>query len=254
MIMDTLPTGKPPVPLSLAAGQRIVSPALEPVLGWIGEESAGVAQILIFPKELLEPAATQNIIYACNLPAPVRKATPKENDRPSKSASSGARRAETKLLASSLPGGQVSIAQTNGNRGTIGFRWAYAGAQAETGLVWRCFLQLCTPASAGPWTALAQDYVFDPSSGALLGEPASIKAGLKGCSVTITHPDAMLTCFPAQAELVKITRLTADGRARRELENLALYPDRSIVARFTDGMKEKIATAAPASAAPALAA
>jgi hypothetical protein len=64
----------------------------------------------------------------------------------------------------------------------------------------------------------------------------------------------MLTCLPARAALVKITRLTADGRARRELESLALYPDRSVVARFSDGTKAKIATAAPASVAPALAA
>jgi hypothetical protein len=77
---------------------------------------------------------------------------------------------------------------------------------------------------------------------------------LKGCSITITHLEGMLTCLPAQAELVKITRLTADGRAKRELESLTLQPDRSIVARFSDGVKAKVAMAAPASAAPALAA
>jgi hypothetical protein len=227
---------------------------LEPVLGWTGEESARVAEILTFPKEHLEPSATQNILYACNLPAPDRKGVPKENDRPSKPASSGARRSEAKLLASSLPGGQISIVQAKGNRSMVVFRWACVSAQVDTGPVWRCFLQLCTPAATGPWTALAQDYVFDTSSGALVSGPASISAGLKGCSVTVTHPDGMLTCFAAQAELVKVTRLTQDGRGKRELESLALYPDRSIVARFSDGAAAKIATAAPASAAPALAA
>jgi hypothetical protein len=246
--------GSTPVPLSLAAGQRIVSPDLEPVLGWTGDESAGTAEILIFPQDLLKASATQNIVYACNLPAPNPRSTLKENERPAKSASTGARKAEAKLLASSLLGGQISIVAANGNRSGIGFRWACVSAQVATGYVWRCFMQLSTPASAGPWTALSQDYVFDPRSGALLDGPASIRAGLKGCSPTITHPEGMLTCLPAQAELVKITRLTADGWTRRELESLALYPDRNIVARLSDGVTVKIATAAPASAAPALAA
>jgi hypothetical protein len=227
---------------------------LEPVLGWIGDESAGVAEILIFPQDLLKASATQTITYACNLPAPVQKTGVKDKERPAKSASAGARKAEAKLLASSLSGGQISIIAANGNRNTVGFRWACVSAQAATGRVWRCFVQLSTPGTAGPWTAVTQDYVFDLSSGALLDGPASIGAGLKGCSLTIMHPAGMLTCLPAQAELVKITRLTADGRARRELESMALYPDRSIVARFSDGIKEKIATAAPASTAPALAA
>jgi flagellar hook protein FlgE len=253
IMMHAFPPSNTTVPLSLAAGQRIISPALEPVLGWTGDESAGVAEILIFPQDLLKTCATQNIAYACNLPAPEQKTAQKDKERPAK-ASSGARKAEAKLLASSLLGGQISIIAANGNRNSIGFRWACVSGQPATGFVWRCFVQLSTPASAGPWTALGQDYVFDPSSGALLDGPASIRAGLKGCSLTITHPEGMLTCLPAQAELVKITRLTADGRAKRELESLALHPDRSIVARFSDGAKAKIATAAPASVAPALAA
>jgi hypothetical protein len=209
---------------------------------------------LVFPQDLLKASATQTITYACNLPAPAKKTASKDNERPSKSASAGARKAEAKLLSSSLFGGQISIVAANGNRSTVGFRWACVSPQAATGRVWRCFVQLSTPAGAGPWTAVAQDYVFDPSSGALLDGPASIGAGLKGCSLTITHPAGMLTCLPAQAELVKITRLTSDGRAKRELESLALYPDCSIVARFSDGMKAKIATAAPVSIVPALAA
>ena len=36
-----------PVPLSLAAGQRLMTPAMEPVLGWIGVKDAGVAQFLV---------------------------------------------------------------------------------------------------------------------------------------------------------------------------------------------------------------
>ena len=248
------PPGMTPVPLSLAAGQRIVSLALEPVLGWIGDGCGGLAEILIFPQDLLKASATQNIIYACNLPAPDAKTAVKGNEKPSKSASAGARKTEAKLLASSLFGGQIPIIAANGNWNTIGFRWACVNAQAATGLVWRCFVQLSTPAGAGPWTALSEDYVFDARSGALLNGPASIRAGLKGISLTITHPEGRLTCFPAQAELVKITRLTADGRAKRGLESLALYPNSGIVACFSDGTNAQIATAAPASAAPAMAA
>jgi hypothetical protein len=254
MMTRAFPPAKTPVPLSLAAGQRIVSPALEPVLGWTGDDSAGVAEILIFPQGLLKTSATQNITYACNLPAPNTRTVQKGPERPSKPASAGARKAEAKLLASSLLGGQISIITANGNRSGIAFRWACVSADAATGFVWRCFVQLSTPVSTGPWTALAQDYVFDPSSGALLDGPASVRAGLKGCSLTITHPEGKLTCLAAQAELVKITRLTADGRAKRELESLTLHPDHSIMARFSDGTKAKIATAAPASVVPALAA
>jgi hypothetical protein len=245
------PPDNAPVPLSLAAGRRIVSPASEPILGWIGDESHGVAEVLVFPQDLLKTCATQNVTYACNLPAPDQKATPKDNARPK---AAGARKAEAMLLASSLAGGHISVIAANGTRNGVGFRWACVNAQAAAGIVWRCFVQLSTAASAGSWTALGQDYVFDPGSGALLDGPATIRAALKGCSLTITHPEGRLTCLPAQAELVKITRLTADGRAKRELEGLALHADRSVVARFSDGAKAIIATAAPASAAPALAA
>jgi hypothetical protein len=251
MMTRAFPPGNAPVPLSLAAGQRIVSPASEPVLGWIGDDSTGVADFLIFPKDLLKTCATQNITYACNLPAPDQKAVPKDEGR---SKAAGARKAEAKLLASSLLGGQISVIAANGSRNGIGFRWACVNARAATGIIWRCFVQLSTAASAGPWTALKQDYVFDPGSGALVDGPATIRAALKGCSLAITHPEGRLTCLPAQAELVKITRLTADGRAKRELEGLALHADHSVVAQFSDGTKAKIAIAAPASAAPALAA
>src|SRR5262249_3171679 len=103
-MMRAFPPGNTTVPLSLAAGQRIVSPSLEPVLGWTGDESTGVAEILTFPQDLLKICAPQNITYACNLPAPEQKAPPKANGRPAKAASSGARKAEAKLLASSLVG------------------------------------------------------------------------------------------------------------------------------------------------------
>ena len=57
-----------PVPLSIAAGQRIVMPGMDSVLGWIGGESGRAAQALVFPHWLLEPRPAETIAYACNLP------------------------------------------------------------------------------------------------------------------------------------------------------------------------------------------
>ena len=49
-------------------------------------------------------------------------------------------------------------------------------------------------------------------------------------------------------------RISADGWAKRELLSLWLYPDRSIIAQFSDGAQTLIATAAPARSAAILAA
>ena len=46
-----------------------------------------------------------------------------------------------------------------------------------------------------------------------------------------------------------MTHASADGWGRRELAGLFLHPDRSIVARLSDGTETRIATAAPAFAA-----
>jgi hypothetical protein len=67
--------------------------------------------------------------------------------------------------------------------------------------------------------------------------------------LTLLHPEGRLTSFPCQSGCVKVTRLSADGWRRRELLNLMLHADRSIVARFTDGKQSIVATAAPAGAA-----
>ncbi len=70
MFGRTTPPEETPIPLSLAAGQRIVMPGLDQVLGWIGEENTRLAQPLVFPHWLLEPRPSETIAYACNLPAP----------------------------------------------------------------------------------------------------------------------------------------------------------------------------------------
>jgi len=255
MIERALSQGEPPVPLSVGPGQRILTPALDPLPGWIGDESAQTAQALILPPELLEPCATAFISYACNLPASQPPATEAglllEPGQPS--ATIG-RDCEAAFLASSLPGGQVSIVSPGGERNAIGFRWACLTAHASIGAVWRCFLNLRTPLESGLWTGTGQDYVFDAGGGSLLNAPNALKVALGGRVLTLIHPEGMLTCFPSRSQRVKVTRLSASGWARRELKSLMLYPDRSIVARFSDGAQRRIATAAPALAAAAIAA
>jgi len=162
--------------------------------------------------------------------------------------------AEALFLTASLPGGQVSIVSATGERSTIVFRWACVTTLASTGAVWRCFVKLRTRSGAGSWTAVGHDYVFEANSGFLVNAHGSLKVTLEDTTFNLTHPDGQLTCFPALSGLVKVTRASADGWARRELRDLLLYPDRSIVARFSDGTKKQVATAAPARAAAILAA
>ncbi len=244
-----------PVPLIVGPGQRILTPALDPLSGWIGDESAQIAQALILPPELLEPCATAVISYACNLPASQRAATEAgillEPGQPSVTIE---RDSEPAFLASTLPGGQVCIVSPGGERNAVAFRWACLTAHASIGAVWRCFLNLRAPLETGLWTGTGQDYVFEAGGGWLLNAPKASKAALGGRAFTLTHPEGMLTCFPSGSQRVKVTRLSGNGWARRELKSLMLYPDRSIVARFSDGAQQRIATAAPMRAAEAIAA
>lgn len=239
MIERALQAKEQPVPLSLAAGQRIVTPGLDPVLGWIGGEKARTAQALIFPRWLLEASPTENIVYACNLPA----------SAPAMPASRVAQAAGAAFLAASLPGGQAGIVLPDGEPGTVSFRWARVDAQhASSRAVWRCYLKLRTHFNAASWTVLAPDYVFDASSGFLANGPGRLKLTFENIALNLTHPEGRLTCFPAQSGRVKVTRASADGWAKRELRSLFLYPDRSIVAKFSDGDERPIAMAAAAKA------
>lgn len=248
MTKRALPQKEQPVPLSLAAGKRIVTPGLDPVLGWIGNENARIAQALIFPQWLLDPSPTENIAYACNLPAPSFLAHPEQPASPGAPGSA----AEAQFLAASLSGGQVSIVSAEGKRSTIAFRWMCVTAHASIGAVWRCYLKLRTPSS--PWTPAGQDYVFEAGGGFPINVQAKLKVTLCGHTYNLTHPEGRFTCFPSQSGRVKVAQASADGWAKRELQNLLLYPDRSIVARFSDGAETRVATAAPARAAATVAA
>ncbi len=239
---DLLPADEP-VRLTLGAGQRIVTLGLEPVMGWTGPETAR-AQALVLPPWLLKPCATANIAYACVLPAPAPGGE-RLPELPATAGQSGAikRPAEAAFLAGSIPGGQVTIVAADGSLATVAFRWGRVAGTAAAGALWRCFLKL---RPAGLWTPAGQDYLFDPGSGALVTGPAGAKVTLGKRAFKLSHPDGELACVPSRAGRVKVTYASADGWGRRELAGLSLYPDRSIVARLSDGTETRIATAAPA--------
>jgi hypothetical protein len=236
-----------PVPLSVAGGQRIVTPGMDPVLGWIGNENSRAAQALVFPYWLLEPRPTETIAYACNLPAPAQRAQLKRSQlAPPGSAGSGA---DAQFQAASLPGGRVAIITAGGKPGAMAFRWACVSSSESSGAVWRCFMRLYSPSAVSPWTPVAYDYVFEPAGGFLVNTPGSLRVTLGGSSFKLTHPDGGPSCFPSHSGLVKVTHASADGWAKRELQSLWLCPDRAVVARFADGTSARIATAAPAHSA-----
>jgi len=228
-----------PVPLSVVAGHRIVLPGLEPLTGWIGEETPRPDQPLTFPRWLLEPRPTETIVYACNLPAPAARAIAARVPAGSGEA----------LLAASLPGGRSTVYLSGGRPGALLFRWLPAGTSRTGGPVWQCFVRLSTGSATSPWTQAGLDFAFDAGSGLPAHAPGNVRAAAGGSSFLIGFPEAKLTCFPAQSGLVKVTRAEADGWAKRELLSLWLYPDRKVVARFSDGSAMRIATAAPARSA-----
>ena len=247
MIERASPPLESPVPLSVAAGQYIVMPGLDPVLGWIGSENSRAAQALVFPHWLLEPRPTENIVYACNLPA--RAPHDHLEQRLQAEPHTAVSAAEAQFLAASLPGGQAAIVMSNGKSAAIVFRWTCVTANASTGTLWRCFAKLCTPSTVSPWTGTGYDYVFEPTGGFLVNAQGSHRLAVGGSTFRLIHPEGRLTCFPSQSRRVKIARISGDGWVKRELQGLWLCPDRSVVARFSDGSETRIATAAPARAA-----
>jgi|GEM_PF-2915543 len=237
-----------PVQLRLESGQRILAPQGEAILGWLGGGSAGAAQPLTVPVDLLAPRPTSSIVYACNLPA--------EGDDPAavldvsgQLPSEIGRDLEDGFLAASLPGGQTAIITPDGERVTIRFRWFCLTAHVSIGAVWRCFVSMGR-SGAGTWRAIEHDYIFDAGGGFVLNPPGAVAipcADTFTTNVMLSHPDGMLTSFPCNLGRVKITRLATDGWPRRHVLSIMMQDDNRIVAFFSDGRQQIIATAAPSS-------
>jgi hypothetical protein len=237
-----------PVQLRVDSGQRILAPQGEAILGWLGGGSAGAAQTLTVPGNLLAPNPTSSVVYACNLPADgdgpaanldIAGELPSEIDRD----------LEDGFLAASLPGGQTAIITPDGELATIRFRWICLSAHVSIGAVWRCFVFMgCR--GVGAWRAIEHDYIFEAGGGVVLNPPEVVAIPCGGESttfVTLSHPEGTLTSFPCALGRVKVTRLAPDGWPRRHVLGIMMQDDNRIVAFFSDGRQEMIATAAPSS-------
>ena len=102
----------------------------------------------------------------------------------------------------------------------------------------------------GSWRAIEHDYIFEAGGGIVLNSPeaVAIPCGEEFTTcVTLCHPEGMLTSFPCALGRVKVTRLATDGWPRRHVLSIMMQDDNRIVAFFSDGRQEMIATAAPSS-------
>jgi hypothetical protein len=237
----------PPKELDLDNGGRICL-RLEPLLGWTLERGHGAPHQLLFPGELLEPSATTTLVYACNLPAPRLGDRTAPLDFVGQLPEMIGPEAEGDFLAASFPGGQAAVIGGDGERLAAHFRWLCVTAHASIGAVWRCFMRVGARPSGAPWRVVQHDYVFESGGGAVLNPPQNVKAPLApgaALSFKLIHPDGFLTCFPDGSGRVKVTRLQADGWAKRRLLSLWLQADNGVVALFSDGAHKTIAKAAP---------
>jgi hypothetical protein len=237
----------PPRELGLDNGGRITL-RLEPLLGWTAGHGQGAPHPLLFPGDLLEASPTTTLVYACNLPALRPGGLQAPLDFVGQLPNSIGPEAEGDFLAASFPGGQAAIVGADGERIAVQFRWLCVTANASIGAVWRCFMRVGARASGSFWRAVGHDYLFEAGGGAALNAPQLVNAPLgRGAALSfkLLHPEGLLTCFPCGSGRVKVTRLQADGWAKRRLLSLWLQADNSVVALFSDGAQKTIAMAAP---------
>ena len=250
MFLRSPATMPSPIPLSLDSGQRILNPQGEGVLGWMGGAKEGAAQLLTAPGSLFEPSPTGSIVYACNLPAALVDGTLGVLDVSGRLPSKIGRDLEDDFVAVSFPGGQAAIITAGGELAVIRFRWVCLTAHVSIGAVWRCFACVGSRGDGACWRAIEHDYIFDAGGGIALNPPGAViipSEAESASAIMLLHPDGMLTSFPCNSGRVKVTRLSPDGWARRHILSLVLHDDNRIVAFFSDGRQETIATAAPSS-------
>ncbi len=237
-----------PVQLVLDSAQRIVTTRSETVLGWTGRKSEGAPHPLTLADSLLAPCPTSCIFYACNLPTARVDSRTAPLDVSGQLPSKIGRSSEGDFLAASLPGGQAAIIASDGVPVSVQFRWVCITAHFSIGAVWRCFARVGARWGAGSWLAIEHDYIFEAGGGEVLNPPGEVKvpcADKVDLDVRLSHPDGMLTCFPCKSGRVKITRLSANGWARRHAVSVMLRADDRVVALFSDGAQKTIAIAAP---------
>jgi hypothetical protein len=237
----------PPKELGLDSGGRITL-RLEPLLGWSEERCHGAPLPLLFSSDLIDASPTTTLVYACNLPVLRPGSLSAPLDFVGQLPNIIRPEAEGDFLASSFPGGQAAIIGVDGERISVQFRWLCVSAHASIGAVWRCFMRVGARASGSSWRALEHDYLFEAGGGVVLNPPQAVRVQLglgTALSIKLVHPEGLLTCFPCRSARVKVTRLEADGWAKRRILSLWLQADQSVVALFSDGAQKTIATAAP---------
>lgn len=235
-----------PAPLALGADGGIVTTLAEPIVGWPAGNLDGAPQPLILPPNYLEPLATSSIAYGCNLPL-TRGAVP----TPVLGAQFPDRidgGSEAEFLAASFPAGNTAVIGAKGERITLRLRWVCVSADAGIGAVWRCFVRLGGQGAQNAWHAVDHDYIFEAKGGAALNAPEEISLPVRtpdGRRLRLLHPFGALTCFACEAGRVKVTKLTPDGWAKRDVARLSLLADDRVVAIFSDGMQKTVGIAAP---------
>ncbi len=233
-----------PIPLCLGGEGRIVTAGSETILGWIEGKSELAPAPLTLPDRLLAASPTACIVYACNLPAALKDRRARLLDISGRLPGKIGRDAENDFLATSLPGGQAAVIAPNGERVAFQLRWVCITANFEIGAVWRCFARM----KAGSWSAINHDYIFEAGGGAVLNPPGDVKAPCAAdvsLDLKLSHPEGALTSFPCNSGRVKVTRFSPDGWPKRSIVSLSLHADDRIVALFSDGRQETVATAAP---------
>ncbi len=143
-----------PTPLCLDSGQRILTPQGEAILGWMGEGSEGVAQLLTIPDRLLAPCPTASVVYSCNLPAALEDSPLGVLDVSGRLPNEIGRDLDDDFLAGSLPGGQAAIItdQRRADRHSVPL-----GVPHGTLLHWSRVAMLRARGFPLPWRLLARD-------------------------------------------------------------------------------------------------
>ncbi len=234
--------------LGLASDNRIVSASNEPLYGWVsGKGQKGDPKPLILPSGLLGPTATTVVDYACNLPLPSLQGSSVPLGASGMLDDTIPADLEAEFLALSLPGGQTAIFDGAGKRRLLKFRWVCVTSESTIGAVWRCYVQHGQHYKVGQWRAMEQLYFFDAQLDAfeILGAQEAVIEIEAGWTIRFVNEAPRLTQTRCASNRVKVMRLSANGRAKRELESIELCQAGNITAFFSDGRQELIAKSAP---------
>ena len=248
MISYIKPVRSSSVQLSVTSDARIISPSNEPLYGWAaGKSQKGEPRPLSFQAGVLGPEATTLVDYACNLPFPSVQGSSVPISASGMLCDAISSDLEEEFLASSLPGGQTAIFDRAGKRRLLKFRWVCVTSESTIGAVWRCYAQHGQHYKASQWRAMEQLYFFDAQSDAfeILGGQEAVIEIETGWTIRSVNEAPRLTQTRCTSNRVKVMRLSANGRVKRELESIELCQAGNVTAFFSDGRQEVIAKSAP---------